>query len=79
MKNYLQPSWEDMRKILEKEGFVEIKFPENWYVFMQKGPKNIRIPKLNKIPTTCLESIVEESEIDTKKISDFLKNKNQKN
>ena len=64
MKNYPEPSWNEIKNYLENQGFVEIKFPENWYVFMQKGNKNIRIPKLKKISKICLDSIIQASDID---------------
>lgn len=73
MKNYPQPSWEEVKQFLENEGFTEIKFPENWYVFMQKGHKNIRIPKIQKISKICLDSIIEASEINKEKFLDELK------
>ena len=66
MIDFLEPRWQYMQSFLEK-GFTEIKFDENWYVFMQKGKKNVRIPKLNKISRPCLESIIQASDIDEKK------------
>ena len=66
MSDFPEPSWQDIQLFLEKEGFVEIKFDENWYVFMQKDKKNVRIPKLSKIPRSCLESIIQASDIDEK-------------
>lgn len=64
MSDFPKPSWQDIQLFLEKEGFVEIKFDENWYVFMQKDKKNVRIPKLGKISRPCLESIIQASDID---------------
>ncbi|MDH5432065.1 MAG: hypothetical protein OEW78_09350 [Nitrosopumilus sp.] len=45
MMDFPEPRWQDIQLFLEKEGFTEIKFDENWYVFMQKGKKNVRIHK----------------------------------
>ena len=66
MSDFSEPSWQDIQLFLKKEGFVEIKFDENWYVFMQKDKKNVRIPKLSKIFRPCLESIIQASDIDEK-------------
>lgn len=73
MIDFLEPRWQDIQLFLEKEGFVEIKFDENWYVFMQKGKKNVRIPKLNKISRPCLESVIQASDIDEEKFLDALR------
>ena len=71
--DFPEPRWQDIQLFLEKEGFVEIKFDENWYVFMQKGKKNVRIPKLNKISRLCMESIIQASDIDEEKFLDALR------
>ncbi len=73
MNYFPEPSWQDIQSFLEKEGFVEIKFNENWYVFMQKGNKNIRIPKLSKISRPCLESIIQASDVDRDSFLNSLK------
>ena len=73
MIDFPEPRWQDIQLFLEKEGFAEIKFDENWYVFMQKGKKNVRIPKLNKISRPCLESIIQSSDIDEEKFLDALR------
>ena len=73
MNDFPEPDWQDVQTFLEKEGFVEIKFDENWYVFMQKGKRNVRIPKLNKIFRPCLESIIQASDIDEKMFLDALR------
>ncbi len=73
MIDFLEPRWQDIQLFLEKEGFVEIKFDENWYVFMQKGKKNVRVPKLNKISRPCLESVIQASDIDEEKFLDALR------
>jgi len=33
MNDFPEPDWQDVQSFLEKEGFVEIKFDENWYIF----------------------------------------------
>ncbi|MDH3657908.1 MAG: hypothetical protein OEM77_07205 [Nitrosopumilus sp.] len=68
-----EPRWQDIQSVLENNGFVEIKFDDNWYVFMQKGKKNIRIPKLNKISKPCLDSIIQASDIDENMFLDALR------
>ena len=73
MKNFPEPSWEEIKNYLENQGFVEVKFPENWYVFMKKRNKNIRIPKLKKISKICLDSIIQASDIDEEKFITDLK------
>jgi hypothetical protein len=73
MNDFPEPDWQDVQSFLEKEGFVEIKFDDYWYVFMQKDKKNIRIPKLNKISRPCLESIIQASDVNEKKFLDALR------
>ena len=73
MNDFPEPNWQDVQSFLEKEGFVEIKFDENWYVFMQKKKKYVRIPKLNKISRPCLESIIQASDVDEKMFLDALR------
>jgi len=43
MNDFPEPTWQDIQLFLEKDDFVEIKFGENWYVFMQNEKKNVRI------------------------------------
>jgi len=48
MDNFPEPSWQNIQSVLKDNGFVEIKFDENWYIFMQKGmsefPNYIKLP-----------------------------------
>jgi len=73
MSTFPEPTWQNIQLFLEKEGFVEIKFEDNWYVFLQKGKKNVRIPKLNRISRPCLESIIQASDIDEKMFLDAMR------
>jgi len=48
--------------VLKSKGFCIIK-EEKWYVFMQKKSKNIKVPKLNVLPETLLNHILDEAGI----------------
>ena len=61
--DYPELSWKQIRHVLQKNGFEELKTDDKWYVHMQKGKKNIKIIKLNKIPKLFLQYVVDETKV----------------
>lgn len=61
--NYPELSWKQIKQVLENNGFAEIKFNDRHYVHLQKGPINVRIVKVEKVPRLYLNHIINETEV----------------
>lgn len=60
--NISKISWQILVDVLKSKGFCIIN-EEKWYVFMQKKPKNIKVPKLNALPETLVNHVLYEADI----------------
>ena len=55
--------WQQVKSVLEKNGFEEIKLEDRLYIHLQKEKINLRIPKLRTLPTQYICHIITTSEI----------------
>ena len=61
--DYPELSWKHIQQVLKNKGFVELKFDDKHYVHLQKGDKNVRVVKVEKVPRLYLDHIINETDV----------------
>ena len=61
--DYPELSWKQIQQVLKNKGFVELKFDDKHYVHLQKGSKNVRVVKVDKVPRLYLDHIINETDV----------------
>ena len=61
--HHIKMDWQQVKSVLEENGFEEIKLEDGLYIHLQKGKINLRIPKLSTIPIQYIHHIITTSEI----------------
>ena len=61
--DYPELSWKQIQQVLKNKGFVELKFDDKHYVYLQKGGKNVRVVKVEKVPRLYLDHIINETDV----------------